>query len=147
MAAVLLIVEDSDSDYEAIVRALRKVGTDVSVLRAGDADTAVETIRRGVEGKGDPKPPEPTVVLLDLGLPDGDGREVLDEVKTSENLRQVPVVVFSSSTDPKTIAECYRRGAAGYLVKPFDFSRLEKIARSLKEYWLDSVALPGRGED
>ena len=142
MAAALLIVEDSDQDYEAIVRAFARVGGEVELQRAADADEALEALHE-TRATNEPLP---RVLLLDLNLPGSDGREVLDEVKATDRLRSLPVVVFSASSNPQTIAECYRRGASGYLVKPMDFERLEQLVRTLKEYWLDSVALPERPE-
>lgn len=140
MASALLIVEDSDEDFEAILRALNSVTAgSIQVQRAIDGDEALEVLE-----KTGPPPmsPMPSVMLLDLNLPGTDGREVLEEVKNTKRLRQLPVVVISASSNPKTIAECYRRGASGYLVKPMDFSRLEELVRSIKSYWLDSVELP-----
>lgn len=139
--AAMLIVEDSDEDFAAIVRALERAGAAVDVMRATDGDDALERLH---ESSGTPAP---AVVLLDLNLPGTDGREVLDEVKATERLRQVPIVVFSASSNPKTIAECYRRGASGYLVKPFDIGRLENLIAALKQYWLDAVTLPPAEED
>lgn len=140
MASALLIVEDSDEDFEAIVRAFRAIVPEsVQLQRAADGDEALEAL----ENAGPPPmQPIPSVMLLDLNLPGTDGREVLDEVKATERLRQLPVVVISASSDPRTIAECYRRGASGYVVKPMDFRRLEDLVRSIKSYWLDSVELP-----
>lgn len=139
MASALLIVEDSDEDFEAIVRAFRAVVADgVHLKRAVDGDEALEVL----ENVPSPELPMPKVLLLDLNLPGTDGREVLEEVKNTKRLRQLPVVVISASADPKTIADCYRRGASGYIVKPMDFARLEELVRALKSYWLDSVELP-----
>jgi CheY-like chemotaxis protein len=140
MAAALLIVEDNDEDYEAIVRAFARLGGTVDVRRASDADEALEALHDA--GRPPKDEPLPAVVLLDLNLPGSDGREVLAEVKATERLRKLPVVVFSASANPKVIAECYKQGASGYMVKPMDFDRLERLLRSLKEYWLDSVELP-----
>lgn len=137
--AALLIVEDNDEDYRAILRALERLGGNIEVRRAADADEALEALHETGEP---PKEKPPAVVLLDLNLPGSDGREVLTEVKATERLRQLPIVVFSASANPRTIAECYRQGAAGYMVKPMDFDRLERLVRSLKEYWLDTVELP-----
>lgn len=137
MAAALLIVEDSDEDYHALLRALERVGARVAVDRAVDADEALEALRGDGGGAA-----LPAVVLLDLNLPGSDGREVLAEAKATKRLRQLPIVVLSASANPATIAECYERGAAGYLIKPLDFQRLEAMIRTLKEYWLDTVQLP-----
>ena len=140
MASALLIVEDSDEDFEAIVRALQAVAAGaVQVERASDGEQALEVL----ENSGPPPMrPMPSVVLLDLNLPGTDGREVLEEVKATARLRQLPVVVISASSDPQTIADCYKRGASGYVVKPMDFTRLEDLVRNIKSYWLDSVELP-----
>ncbi len=136
MAPALLVVEDNDEDYDALVRAFGRIGEPVRIVRAPDGDAALERLR------GASEPQLPALVLLDLNLPGSDGREILAELKATDHLRQLPVVVFSASADPATIAECYREGAAGYLVKPLDFGRLERQVRALKEYWLDSVQLP-----
>lgn len=140
MASALLIVEDSDEDFEAIVRAFRKVAADsIELERATDGEEALEAL----ENVGPPPMKAmPNIVLLDLNLPGTDGREVLEEVKNTKRLSHLPVVVISASSDPRTIAECYRRGASGYVVKPMDFHRLEELVRSIKSYWLDSVELP-----
>lgn len=139
MASALLIVEDSDEDFESIVRAFRNVAAGIELKRAADGDAALEALERVGPP---PMEPAPNVVLLDLNLPGTDGREVLDEVKATKRLKQLPVVVISASSDPKTIAECYRRGASGYLVKPMDFERLEELVRAVKAYWIDTVELP-----
>lgn len=141
MAGALLIVEDNDEDYAAITRALARSGGSVDVQRAVDADSALEVL---AESSGTPLP---AVVLLDLNLPGMDGREMLAEVKATERLRSVPIVVLSASANPQVIADCYRRGAAGYVVKPMDFERLEELVRVLRQYWLESVTLPPQGVD
>lgn len=144
MASALLIVEDSDEDFHAILRALQAVAKDqIRVSRASDGDEALEVLERTGPP---PMEPMPSVVLLDLNLPGTDGREVLEEVKATKRLRQVPVVVISASSDPRTIADCYKRGASGYVVKPMDFARLEELIRNIKSYWLDSVSLPAEGQ-
>ncbi len=139
MAAALLIVEDNDEDYDAIVRAFARLGGEIVIRRASDADEALEALQESAPPSDDPLP---AVVLLDLNLPGSDGREVLVEVKSTDRLKKLPIVVFSASANAKTIAECYKQGASGYLVKPMDFERLESLLRALKEYWIDTVKLP-----
>lgn len=140
MVSALLIVEDSDEDFEAIVRAFRSVAADaVRLKRAANGDEALDVL----ENSGAPPlEPLPKVVLLDLNLPGTDGREVLEELKSTKRLRELPVVIVSASSNPRTIAECYRAGASGYMVKPMDFTRLEELVRAIKTYWIDTVELP-----
>ncbi len=137
----VLVVEDSDADYEAIVRAMRLAHHDVDVVRAITSDDALEYLAdsRGTERR-------PAIALLDLNLPGADGREVLSQVKSTETLRQLPIVVFSTASSEEIINDCYRRGASGYLVKPLDYDALTKLIASLVDYWLDSVRLPASEE-
>ena len=133
----ILVVEDSDADYEAIGRALRLAHHDVDVVRAVTTDEALDYLAdsRAMDRL-------PAIALLDLNLPGADGREVLSQVKLTEHLRQLPIVVFSTASSEEIVADCYRRGAAGYLVKPLDYEALTKLIASLVDYWLDSVRLP-----
>ncbi len=139
MAPALLVVEDNDEDYDALVRAFDRIGEPVRIVRAPDGDAALDALRNTTVRQ------LPALVLLDLNLPGSDGREILVELKATDHLRQLPIVIFSASADPGTIADCYREGASGYLVKPLEFERLERQVRALKEYWLDSVRLPAGG--
>jgi CheY-like chemotaxis protein len=136
MAPALMVVEDNDEDYDALVRAFDRIGEPVHIVRAPDGDAALDTLRNTAGRQ------LPSLVLLDLNLPGSDGRDILVELKATDHLRQLPIVIFSASADPGTIADCYREGASGYLVKPLEFERLERQMRALKEYWLDSVRLP-----
>jgi CheY-like chemotaxis protein len=80
--------------------------------------------------------------LLDLNLPGTDGREVLAQMKQDENLKYIPVVVFSTSSNPKDIEICYRYSVASYILKPVDINRLVKTISTFIAYWLDIVVFP-----
>jgi CheY-like chemotaxis protein len=80
--------------------------------------------------------------LLDLNLPGTDGRKVLAEIKSSEDLKSIPVIVLTSSSDPRDIDGCYRAGANGYIRKPEDLKGFLETIRRLKEYWLETSILP-----
>ena len=76
------------------------------------------------------------LVLLDLNMHGLDGREVLREIKTDENLRIIPVVVFTTSSNPRDIQSCYRFGANSYHLKPIDLYEFEAVVQTIIEYWL-----------
>lgn len=141
---VILVVEDSDEDYEATLRAFRKSAVTRDVRRCSDGDAAMDYLhRRGPYADAAAAPP-PAVVMLDLNLPGTDGREVLEQIKGHEATRSTPVVVLTTSSSPRDIDACYRAGASSYIIKPVDFDRFLRSIRSLSEYWFETVALPGR---
>src|ERR1043165_7447002 len=80
--------------------------------------------------------PLPTMLLLDLKMPRVNGFEVIDWIRRQPGLRRLLVVVFTSSELPEDINHAYELGANSYLVKPTEFSELEKLARTLENYWL-----------
>ena len=84
----------------------------------------------------------PGLILLDLNMPKKDGREVLREIRSNPNLRNIPVVILTTSKDEEDIELCYQLGANSYIKKPLSFNRLVEIVKTLKQYWFDIVELP-----
>ena len=138
----ILVVEDSDEDYEATERAFRKVGLNNPLHRCESGDEAIDFLKK--EGRYAPpiEVPTPNLILLDLNLPGTDGREVLEVIKSDKNLKKVPVIVLTTSEDDKDIEECYYRGANSYIVKPVDFDGFIDAVQRLKDYWFEIVILP-----
>ncbi|MEL6354196.1 MAG: response regulator [Cyanobacteria bacterium J06627_28] len=139
----LLVVEDSDEDFEALQRVLSRSCTDfhIDVKRCSCGDDALELMRK--ESTSSKNAHLPSLVLLDLNLPGTDGREVLIEIKQDEVLKSIPVVILTTSSNPKDIQSCYRYGANSYLIKPMDVQQLKTTVCSTMDYWLKIVALPG----
>ncbi len=93
---------------------------------------------------GDPAAaPRPGLILLDLNMPKKDGREALQEIKSDPNLKQIPIVVLTTSKEEEDIYRSYDLGAASYIQKPVTFEALVKVVKTLGRYWLDIVELPG----
>ena len=100
-----------------------------------------EVLRR--EGAhGDPSALLPVLVLLDLNLPRLDGRELLAAIRTDPACPLVPLVVLTTSSNPRDVTTCYRAGASGYLVKLVDLPKFATMIRQCVEYWLQAVTLP-----
>ncbi len=141
----ILIVEDCEEDCEATKRAFRKAGLCNSLAHCWDGDEALDYLYARGEYAGPEKPPRPTVILLDLNLPGTDGREVLQEIKANDELKSIPVIVLTTSTDRRDIDGCYASGANTYIQKPVDMAGFFAAILRLKEYWLEVAILPMDG--
>jgi CheY-like chemotaxis protein len=140
--ATILVVEDNPEDFEVIVQGFRKAGLQDGIVQCGKGDQALDYLyRRGPYSSNGAT--RPGIILLDLNLPGTDGRKVLDEIKNNEDLKTIPVIVLTSSSDPRDIDGCYRAGANGYVQKPGDLKGFLETIRRLKEYWLETSILPG----
>lgn len=138
----ILLVEDSPEDYETTERAFRRVGLSNPIVRCADGDEALDFLRRRGRYANPASSPRPGVILLDLNLPGTDGREVLAEIKSDPQLRQIPVVVLTTSSDDRDIEACYRAGANSYIQKPVDIDGFMKAIECLNDYWFEVVILP-----
>jgi len=138
----ILLVEDSPEDFEATLRAFQKSGLKNTLLRCEDGDEALDYLHRRGKYADPARSPRPGVILLDLNLPGTDGRQVLSEVKNSDTLRDIPVVVLTTSADERDITACYRAGANSYIQKPVDIDGFMKAIERLNGYWFEVVILP-----
>jgi CheY-like chemotaxis protein len=127
-AVTILLVEDNPDDAALTELALR--GTVPARLQvARDGQEALDYLFNHANEL-------PRLVLLDLGLPNIDGLEVLRRIRENERTRLTPVVILTSSTAPDDIATGYRYGANSYVCKPFDFDEFSGRVRDLGSYWL-----------
>jgi CheY-like chemotaxis protein len=135
----ILLVEDSPSDTEMTVEALReaKVRNHLSVVE--DGVQALEFLHRQGKYGGAPRP---DLILLDLNLPRKDGREVLAEIKSDHHLKTIPVVVLTTSRAEQDVLQAYKYHANCYITKPVDFEQFLNVVHSIESFWLMLVTLP-----
>jgi CheY-like chemotaxis protein len=138
----ILLVDDSPEDYEATVRGLRKAGMANPIYRCENGDDALDYLFRRGKYENPSDSPRPGLILLDLNMPGTDGRETLIEIKADGELRKIPVIVLTTSTDRRDIDACYMAGANSYVKKPVDLSNFLDAIRRLKDYWFEIVILP-----
>jgi CheY-like chemotaxis protein len=131
----ILVVEDEDDSVVLLESAFRKVQFPHPVHRVSHGALAIEYLSNAVDAKKSAVP-LPALVLLDLKLPLVSGLEVLTWIRQHPLLHSLIVIVFTSSTEPKDIAEAYRAGANSYLVKPTTVNALKELAIELRNYWL-----------
>jgi CheY-like chemotaxis protein len=146
----LLIVEDSDEYFEVLSRIIADAGNiDLSIDRCIDGDDALDYLNRECIYQHEIDRPNPDLVILDLNLPGTDGREVLGVIKTTTNLKTIPVVILTTSSNPKDIETCYQSGVNTYLLKPMQIDQLRSLVSILLDYWFKAAVLPtakGKGE-
>jgi two-component system, chemotaxis family, response regulator Rcp1 len=140
-AIEILLVEDNPGDARLTLEAFKegKVFNNLTVV--GDGVEALEYLhRRGQYANSVP----PDLILLDLNLPKKDGREVLEEIKSDERLRNIPVIVLTTSAAEEDIARAYSRHANCYITKPVDLDQFLHVVQSIESFWLSLVRLPSR---
>ena len=138
----LLIIEDSEEDFTALTRMMSKANIPNPIYRCEDGEEALDFLYHEGEYEDESLSPRPSLIILDLNLPGTDGREVLAELKSDRDLQTIPVVIFSTSSNPRDIDACYRQGISGYIVKPMDSQRLNKLVQTFLDYWFEAVELP-----
>ena len=137
----ILIVEDSLPDYQTILRVFRKLRIENPIYHCETGQEALDYLYHRSDYSLE-KAPRPGIILLDLNLPETDGRDILRIVKADHDLKSIPVVVFTTSESEKDIRDCYQNGANSYITKPVDLEKLMDVMSMLRTYWFDIVALP-----
>jgi len=130
----ILMVEDDPRDVELTLTALQEYNLANEVVVTRDGEEALDYLyRRGnfATRSGD----NPAVLLLDLKLPKVDGLEVLQQIRSDQNLKMIPVVVLTSSREERDLVASYRLGVNGYVVKPVDFHEFVNAIKELGIFW------------
>jgi CheY-like chemotaxis protein len=125
---VLLSVEDRDSDFQLIKMAIHHLGLDVTIFRAYDGEQAIAFLDRSGEYE---RSPRPSLVLLDIQIRKMDGFGVLEHAKSNESLRSIPVVMFTSSSNPREIERALAMGAEKVITKPIRFQQFKEQVESV----------------
>lgn len=134
----VLVVEDSDEDFETVVEAAQRAGIFNQIRRATSGSAGLRMLRECLKTRGT----LPAFVLLDLNTPGDDGRDALSEIKKDDILRNIPTVVLSTSANPRDVDFCYVGHANAYHVKPVNHATHLKIVQEIFSYWLSCALLP-----
>jgi CheY-like chemotaxis protein len=135
----ILLVEDNPGDVRLTREALRegKVRNNMTVAR--DGVEAMAILRRNPPHQDAARP---DLILLDLNLPRKDGREVLSEIKEDPALRQIPVVVLTTSRAEADVVRSYNLHANCYISKPVDLEQFITVVKTIESFWFEVVTLP-----
>ena len=141
----MLLVEDNDADAEALLRAVKRLNIPLDVRRCATGRCALDYLK-GTGQHATGERPRPSFILLDCGLPDVSGREVLDAIKADAELKTIPVVAFSGSVEAPNVTAMYEKGASSFVAKPPDFDSLQAVTSKMMNYWMALVLLPDATE-
>jgi two-component system, chemotaxis family, response regulator Rcp1 len=135
----ILLVEDNPGDIRLTKEVLKegKIKNNLSVVM--DGEEAILFLKKQGQYKD---AITPDIILLDLNLPKKDGREVLEDIKSDPELMMIPVIVLTTSSAERDIANPYAQHANCYITKPVDFNQFIKVVKSIENFWLSVVKLP-----
>jgi chemotaxis family two-component system response regulator Rcp1 len=141
-AHAILLVEDNPADIKITERALRESGFPVELLVVRDGQEAVEYLMRQGPHADSSDWRSPDLILLDLNLPRLTGRQVLERIRNTPELKAVPVIVLTTSRRQEDVQDMYAAGANTYIEKPQNFQRFVQVLQTIQSYWLDMALLP-----
>ena len=135
----ILLVEDNPGDVRLTQEALKEGRVRNRMEVVNDGEQALQYLNGAGEYASRMRP---DIILLDLNLPRKDGREVLAEIKQDTDLRRIPVVVLTTSSDETDVLRSYDLHANCYITKPVDLEQFIRVVQSIEGFWLEIVKLP-----
>jgi CheY-like chemotaxis protein len=132
----ILLVEDNPAHAEITMRGLENNRIANIIHHVSDGEQALDYLFQRKDYSDTVKYPLPSLILLDLRLPKVDGQEVLEKIKTSEQLMNIPVVILTTSAAEIDVVRAYKYHANSYLVKPIDFKKFSDLMNDMGYYWL-----------
>ncbi len=136
---LILLIEDNPGDVRLMKEALRDSGLEVAIEVAADGDEAVRFLNRQSPHE---KARRPSLIFLDLNLPKGTSKDILRYIKSSPELRSIPIAVLTSSDADRDIREAYDLHANCYLRKPVDLDSFIATISSAMKFWLGVACIP-----
>ncbi len=132
----ILLVEDNPAHAELIRRCLEHHRVANKIYHVADGKAALAYLFRRGAYADEKRSPRPHMILLDLRLPKIGGLDVLRQVKTSDELKHIPVVILTTSTAERDMLQAYEQNANGYVVKPLDLETFQQLMKELGYFWL-----------
>ena len=139
---VILLADDDEEDRMLACDAMAESGLSNEIYCVTDGEDLMDYLRHQGKYTAPAKAPRPGLILLDLNMPKKDGREALREIKSDPALRQIPIVVLTTSKSDEDILRSYDSGANSFISKPVTFEGLVDLMKGLGRYWFEIVGLP-----
>jgi two-component system response regulator len=138
----VLLVEDDAADVALMENAFADHAVTSELHHVPDGAEALAFLRRDGEYADAPRP---DLILLDLNMPRVDGRQVLGHIKTDDDLKGIPVVVFTTSSTDSDVVSSYGAYANAYVTKPIDLEEFERALSEIRDFWGHTATLPTVG--
>jgi chemotaxis family two-component system response regulator Rcp1 len=135
----ILLIEDNEGDVRLIQEAFRDSKIKNKFTVVNDGENAMEYLYK--QGKY-AESPRPDLIFLDLNLPQKSGLEILEEIKSSPELKRIPVVILTTSSTDENIQKSYGLFANCYITKPADFNQFVNVVKVIEEFWSNIAWLP-----
>lgn len=132
----ILLVEDNPAHAELVIRSFKDHEIPSNIYHVVNGELALDYLFRRRDFTDEAAYPLPHIILLDIRMPKVNGIDVLRELKASEELRHIPVVILTTSEADQDVANAYKHYVNSYLVKPVEFDKFMKLMEELGFYWL-----------
>lgn len=139
---VILLADDDEEDRMLACDALAESRLSNEIHCVVDGEDLMDYLRGRRKYAPPAKAPRPGLILLDLNMPKKDGREALHEIKSDPDLRNIPVVILTTSQADEDILATYESGASSFISKPISFEGMVNLMKGLGRYWFEIVELP-----
>lgn len=139
---VILMADDDQDDIMLTQKALKKSGLLNTLIAVQNGEELLDYLLHRGQYSDKTKYSLPGIILLDLNMPKKDGRETLREIKSHNELKSIPVVIFTTSKAEEDIYRSYELGVNSFITKPIKFEELVRVVSSLGGYWFKIVQLP-----
>jgi len=136
---VVVLAEDDAATCKLAEMAIEDIGSVLEFNVVQDGQELLEYLRREGDHGGAKRP---HLVLLDLNMPRKNGFKALSEIRDDDTLKDLPVVILTTSDSRQDIKRCYQMGASSFVTKPTGFAALRDLFASLEHYWFDTVTVP-----
>ena len=138
----ILFAEDDPDDRMLLREAIETTPPMCDLRFVEDGNDLMDYLRRRGRYAGKTAAPRPALIMLDLNMPGKDGREAAREIKDDPRLRQIPIVVLTTSKNEEDVFRLYDLGVNSFLRKPTTFEGLQRLIRKVRDFWLGTAELP-----
>jgi CheY-like chemotaxis protein len=138
----ILMADDDEDDRRAVAKAWKSSRAVNPIDFVNDGEELMDYLHRRGQYSGTAASTRPGLILLDLNMPKKDGREALREIKADPELRQIPIIVLTTSKAEEDIYRTYDLGANSFITKPVTFTSLVELIHVIGKYWIEIVELP-----
>jgi CheY-like chemotaxis protein len=140
--SIILMAEDDPDDVLLTHDALSESGVKAMLKTVKNGEELIDYLRQQHNFNDQDKAPRPDLIFLDLNMPKKDGREALKEIKSDPELKEIPVVILTTSQQEEDIINSYRLGVNSFISKPVSFAELVSTMDTICRYWFETVRLP-----